>query len=137
MNRRGPPPFVTFALLAAALAGAGIALARLASLSWVLSYLAGINLATLSLYGWDKWAAVKDRLRVPELLLHLLSVVGGTPAAFAAQSAFRHKTVKRSFQVAFWVIAVAQIALIGTALEWRANPPGWLPPAARSLLSGR
>lgn len=131
------PPFAIFGLVAAALTAAGIALARHASLSWVLSYLAGINVATLILYGWDKWAAIKNRLRVPELLLHLMSILGGTPAAFAAQSAFRHKTVKRSFQVAFWVIAIAQIVLIGTALEWRANPPAWLPAAARSLLTGR
>lgn len=137
MNRKGPPPFASFSLAAAALIGAGLALARLLSLSWVLSYLAGVNLATISLYGWDKWAAVKERLRVPELLLHLLSLIGGTPAAFAAQSAFRHKTMKRSFQAAFWIIAVAQIVVIGTALEWRANPPEWLPAAARSLLGGR
>ena len=131
------PPFAIFGLVAATLTAAGIALARYLSLSWVLSYLAGVNLATLVLYGWDKWSAIKARLRVPELLLHLLSIVGGTPAAFAAQSAFRHKTVKRSFQVAFWIIAVAQIMLIGTAMEWRANPPAWLPAAARSLLTGR
>lgn len=131
------PPFAIFGLVAATLTAAGIALARSLSFSWVLSYLGGVNLATLLLYGWDKWAAIKGRLRVPELLLHLMSIVGGTPAAFAAQSAFRHKTVKRSFQVAFWIIAVAQIVLIGTALEWRANPPAWLPAAARSLLNGR
>lgn len=137
MNSRGLPPFATFGLVALAATGAGVALARLASLSWVLSYLAGVNVATFALYGYDKIAAIKERLRVPELLLHLLAVIGGTPAAFVAQSLFRHKTMKRSFQVAFWIIAVAQIALIGTALEWRANPPAWLPAAARSLLGGR
>ena len=131
------PPFAIFGLAALTGAGAVTALARYAGYSWLLSYLAGVNVATFALYGYDKIAAIKDRLRVPELLLHLLTVIGGTPAAFVAQSLFRHKTVKRSFQVAFWVIAVAQIVLIGTALEWRANPPAWLPAAARSRLSGR
>lgn len=137
MSRRGLPPFATFSLAAAGVAAVVAALARFAGFSWLPSVLAGINAATLALYGYDKWAALKDRLRVPELLLHLLALIGGSPAGFVAQSLFRHKTVKRSFQVAFWVIAVAQIALIGTALEWRANPPAWLPAAARSLLTGR
>jgi uncharacterized membrane protein YsdA (DUF1294 family) len=137
MNRRGLPPFAIFAIVATAIAGLGVGLALLGSLPWWIAYLAGINLATLALYGYDKGAAVKERLRVPELLLHLLAVLGGTPASFLAQALFRHKTAKRSFQVAFWIIAVAQIVLIGTAWEWRANPPAWLPAGAQSILKGR
>jgi uncharacterized membrane protein YsdA (DUF1294 family) len=137
MNSRGLPPFAIFALAAASIVGIGVAFSLYCGSSWLPGYLAGINAAAFVLYGYDKWAAVKERLRVPELSLHLAALLGGTPAAFVAQSLFRHKTVKRSFRVAFWIIAVAQIGVIGTAIEWRANPPGWLPPGTRSLLKGR
>ena len=55
-------------------------------------------------------------LRVPERLLHFLAFAGGTPFALLAQQLLRHKTVKRSFRVVFWVVAVAQVVLIVLAV---------------------
>ena len=76
-----------------------------------LAYLAGVNLTTLGAYLYDKSAASAAAFwRVPETVLHLLALAGGSPAALAGQQVLRHKTRKRPFQVWFWVIVAAQAA---------------------------
>jgi uncharacterized membrane protein YsdA (DUF1294 family) len=87
------------------------------SLGQIALYLLLINVLTFALYGADKQAAIRQGSRVPENVLHLFALAGGTPAAWAAQRHFRHKTRKGGFQALFWVIAAAQVALIG-ALVW-------------------
>ncbi len=76
------------------------------------SYLISINMTTFLLYGYDKKAALSEWRRVPEIVLHGLALFGGTPFAFLAQYLFRHKTVKGSFRIVFWLILIAQIALL-------------------------
>jgi uncharacterized membrane protein YsdA (DUF1294 family) len=99
--------------------GAAFALVRWPGLPWIAAYLTGINLATITLYGWDKAASRRGRaFRVPENALHLFAFAGGTPGALAAQRMFRHKTVKGSFRLVFWAIALVQAALLAVAL-WR------------------
>lgn len=82
-------------------------------------------------YGYDKRAAVQHRLRVPESVLHVVALLGGSPAALISQRMFRHKTVKTSFRVSFWLIVFVQVALIAAAIWWRRHPPAWLPDALR------
>jgi uncharacterized membrane protein YsdA (DUF1294 family) len=81
-------------------------------------YLAGINLAALILYGYDKWAARREGRRVPERLLLGLALLGATPGAFLGQVAFRHKTAKRSFRRKFGWIVLLQLAAGGAFLWW-------------------
>jgi uncharacterized membrane protein YsdA (DUF1294 family) len=80
--------------------------------------LAGVNLATMLLYGYDKAVAGGSKLRVPERVLHVLALVGGSPAALLSQQLFRHKSVKPSFRRVFWLIVVLQLAAIGGAVYW-------------------
>ena len=82
------------------------------SLPWLLAYLAGVNLTTILLYGYDKLAARARYSRVPEKTLHIFAFAGGTPGAFLAQGLFRHKTSKSSFRTAFWILAGIQAAII-------------------------
>ena len=77
----------------------------------LIAYLLSINLATFLLYGYDKLISSGEHLRVPELNLQALSLLGGSPAALMAQKFFRHKTIKGSFQVVYWLIVVLQIFL--------------------------
>lgn len=70
-----------------------------------------ISIITIFLYKTDKEKARLGRKRISEQALHLAAMLGGTPAAFYAQKKFRHKTKKLSFQITFWMIALAQIAL--------------------------
>ena len=83
-------------------------------IQWLPAYLAGVNSATFLLYFYDKLASRRTRkwLRAPERILHLFAFIGGTPSAFVAQKFFRHKTIKARFRAWFWILAIAQIALI-------------------------
>jgi uncharacterized membrane protein YsdA (DUF1294 family) len=76
-----------------------------------------VNVVTILLYGYDKYAAVYGGPRTPERLLHGIAIAGGTPGAYAAQQLFRHKTIKGSFRSRFLVIAIIQLAVIA-ALWW-------------------
>ncbi|MAF76435.1 MAG: hypothetical protein CMF17_11405 [Idiomarinaceae bacterium] len=72
--------------------------------------LAALNLITFMMYWKDKSAARKQQRRVPEANLHLASLLGGWPGAWMAQHIFRHKTVKTSFRVTFWLSVVFNIS---------------------------
>ncbi len=67
-------------------------------------------------YGLDKAQAQRGGLRVPEAILHALSLLGGSPGAFVAMHALRHKTGKRNFQLVFWAIVGVQAAVAGYLL---------------------
>jgi uncharacterized membrane protein YsdA (DUF1294 family) len=132
MNGRSTSPFAIFAAAALIIVAAVMALAIHAEATPPIGYAFGISAATIALYGYDKRAAVKSRLRVPEKVLHGLAILGGSPAALLSQKIFRHKTSKASFRIWFWGIVVVQLAAIATALWWRAHPPAWLPGWLRS-----
>ena len=78
----------------------------------LVAYVAAVNVVTFVLYGYDKAIAGSSALRVPEVVLHLLALIGGSPAALIAQITFHHKTRKTSFQRVYWAIAILQIALL-------------------------
>lgn len=130
MSARSSPSAI-FAVLAAGIVAAAVLLARRTVVHVGIGYLAGVNLAALLLYGYDKAASSRGRLRVPETVLHAVALLGGSPAAFLSQQLFRHKTAKTSFRASFWLIVVVQAAVVGAALWWRQHPPSWLPGAWR------
>ncbi len=106
-------------MLAFALTAAGGYLAH--RLRWPLwaGALLGINLATIFLYGFDKWAAKNDWLRVPEKVLHAVTLLGGTPGAAFAQRTFRHKTQKESFRKLYWAGVFLQVLCLAGATWWQ------------------
>jgi len=104
-----------FLVAAGVVIGGGIALALHLRLHPLLGALAGVNAATILLYGYDKAVAGGAKLRVPENVLHLLAFLGGSPAALLSQVLFRHKTVKTSFRRTYWMIVVLQLAILGAA----------------------
>ena len=83
-------------------------------------------------YVLDQDAAGKPRRqRTPEASLHMLDLQGGWPGALIAQQQSRHKTVKASFQAAFWCTVLTNLA--GAARLVRGgvvNVSGWLREAA-------
>jgi uncharacterized membrane protein YsdA (DUF1294 family) len=79
--------------------------------------LVAVNATTFCYYGLDKARARSAAPRVPEAVLHGLAVVGGSPAAFAAMAAFRHKTLKGSFRLFYWCIVAAQAGLLAWLLK--------------------
>ena len=82
-------------------------------MSYLLAYLLLVNGITFATYGLDKRAAIKHKPRTPERTLHLLALLGGSPAALLAQKTFRHKTAKRSFRLTFGIIFALQLFCIG------------------------
>ena len=79
---------------------------------FILAYLIAINIATFLIYGYDKFISSSDKLRVPELILQILALLGGSPSALMAQKFFRHKTIKSSFQLVYWGIVLMQVGIL-------------------------
>jgi uncharacterized membrane protein YsdA (DUF1294 family) len=79
-------------------------------------WLVSVNVVAFGYYGYDKARAKGSRTRVPESVLHAIALAGGTLGAYLGMRVFRHKTIKGSFRVLFWVIAVLQVLLVVAAL---------------------
>ncbi len=108
-SRRSDPASLVV-LGAAAIAYALVALIR-GLPAWVHVLYAAASALCLVLYGVDKLAARDGRRRVPEATLLALGLAGGWPGAIVAQQAWRHKTVKASFRVRFWLSAAVNVAV--------------------------
>lgn len=63
----------------------------------VLWYLVSINIFTFLLFIIDKYYALKNRARVPEVILYFISFAGGIFGAFLAMLISKHKTSKNGF----------------------------------------
>ena len=90
----------------------------------VLWYAVGVNVATLMGYLYDKDAARAGRLRIPEGVLHLLALAGGSPTALLAQRAFRHKVRKAGFRNVTWLIIAGHLALAVRGAMMPSRPLG-------------
>lgn len=60
----------------------------------------------------DKSAARNGGWRIPEGVLLLLTLLGGTPAMLLARKLFHHKTTKRKFVVRLYIVIAVQIAAL-------------------------
>jgi uncharacterized membrane protein YsdA (DUF1294 family) len=78
-------------------------------------WLVCISLITFAYYGYDKFRAVHAGRRVPEMVLHLFAIVGGSLGAYVGMLAFRHKTIKGGFRIIFWFIVFAQLTVCALA----------------------
>ncbi|MEA3553999.1 MAG: DUF1294 domain-containing protein [Campylobacterota bacterium] len=78
-------------------------------------YLIFVNITTFILFTYDKVQAIsanKNVLRVPEINLLLMSMLGGTIGAIVSMLLFRHKIKKLSFIVKLLVVIIIQTASI-------------------------
>ena len=73
-------------------------------------YLFIISAVTFAVYGWDKFCARKGLWRVPERILLLLALLGGSLGAMAAMALFRHKTLHLKFRYGVPLILILQMA---------------------------
>jgi uncharacterized membrane protein YsdA (DUF1294 family) len=78
------------------------------------AWLLVINPAALFLYRYDKFSAGRGQARIPEIVLLVLALLGGSPAAFLAMYGFRkrHKTQSSGFLLGYWSIVALQIVAI-------------------------
>ena len=71
-----------------------------------------LSVVTFFFYGYDKHQSEKDGAwRVPEAVLHLLSLTGGFIGAFLGRRFYRHKTQKIAFIIVIVLSALLHIAL--------------------------
>lgn len=83
------------------------------------AYALAISAITHWVYARGKRRAEVGAWRVPEARLHLLDLLGGWPGGFLAQRRLRHNCSKGSFQLVFWLIALAwQFAAFDSLQRW-------------------
>ena len=87
------------------------------------------SLIAFVMYGVDKRRAIKNQPRIPERTLHILSLLGGWPGAHLATRLFRHKTLKISFRLVFWMTVAVHLTIIAYGI-WS----GWPITAVRTLI---
>ncbi|MDO4285983.1 MAG: DUF1294 domain-containing protein [Eubacteriales bacterium] len=76
----------------------------------LLSYLIAINLIALITMGIDKRKAIKHGFRIPESVLFILALIGGSIGSILGMQLFRHKTRKYRFKIGMPLILALQIA---------------------------
>lgn len=74
------------------------------------------SVVTFAAYALDKAQARNGGQRISEKVLLLLGLAGGWPGAIVAQLVFRHKTVKRSFRIPFWITVVLNVVVVAGAI---------------------
>ncbi len=83
---------------------------------FLLGWLLAVSVTAFAYYGYDKYRAREGSRRVPELVLHLLALAGGSAGAYLGMRYFRHKTIKGPYQAIFWTIILLQAVLLGIAI---------------------
>ncbi|MCY0978658.1 DUF1294 domain-containing protein [Chryseobacterium wangxinyae] len=78
----------------------------------MLYFIIVINLITFFTFSLDKWKAVKNRRRISEFSLLILTFIGGTIGAVLAMVIFRHKVSKTNFLLKIGLIILAQIFIV-------------------------
>jgi len=117
-----PPPAASSSRkssLTRAIVGASVFLVVIAALVmtsrtlwWLLPWYLALSVVTYLLYGWDKVSASGGHRRTPESTLNGLALLGGWPGGWVAQHAWRHKSRKTSFQVAFWSATLVNVGAL-------------------------
>ena len=79
-------------------------------LLWV--YLGIVNVAGFILPAVDKRRAKKDRWRIRESTLFLISALGGPVAMYISMRLFHHKTKHKRFMIGIPVIIVLQLGAV-------------------------
>lgn len=75
-------------------------------------YLSLINVITFFVFGVDKGKAAKNKWRIPEKVLFLLSIIGGSAGAILGMYTFRHKTKKPAFKFGIPAILAVQVVVM-------------------------
>lgn len=75
-------------------------------------YLIIINLIAVVITSYDKHCAQKDKWRVKEKTLFLISAFGGSIGMYVTMRTIRHKTKHMSFMIGIPAIIIMQIIAI-------------------------
>ena len=82
-------------------------------MEYILIYFAVISLITIIATVYDKKAAKKwTKNRIPEKVLFLLAILGGSVAEYLTMLKIRHKTKHKRFMIGLPIIVVLQVVAI-------------------------
>lgn len=84
----------------------------------VLLWILGWNVAAFCLMGVDKWKAKHGRWRLPEKVLFLSALAGGSVGALLGMGFFRHKTRHWTFRLGMPAILILQVAALTAWTYW-------------------
>jgi len=76
-------------------------------MAWVI----GWSIVTFFFYGFDKRRSKGLDERVPEDILHVLSLIGGFPGGWVGRAYFRHKTLHTSFLITLIISTVLHLGI--------------------------
>jgi len=113
---KGSSMSVVYGIVAIAM-GVGAYFAICSSAGWnpYNGWLAAWGLATFAFYGLDKFLAKIEGWRVPKVMLHGLSLVGGFLGGWAGMFLFRHKVRRADFWA---VLIISTLIWAGLAYYW-------------------
>ena len=75
-------------------------------------YFTTVNVIAFALMGFDKQRAKRRLFRIPEKMLFLSAILGGSIGAILGMYTFRHKTKHATFVYGMPVILVIQILVV-------------------------
>ena len=79
-------------------------------MKYAVAYIVIVNIMAFSLFGIDKSAAIQQKQRIPNRVLLLTAVFGGSLGSLVGMYTFRHKTKKWYYTITVPVLLVIQIA---------------------------
>ena len=75
-------------------------------------WIAAVSATTLGIYGFDKLLSKISNHRTPEIILHLLALLGGFLGGWAGMALFHHKTNRREHPAVWLVLALGTLGHI-------------------------
>ena len=113
--------FTVFGIIAI-IASVGLFLLLETSTTWVWywNWLVAISVVTFIFYAYDKISAKAGTGRIPEMLLHLLSVAGCFAGALLGMLVFRHKSNLKAHPL-FLPLMLVSAVLWSVLIYWLAT----------------
>jgi len=80
--------------------------------SVIFSFIISINLIAVLIFWWDKSQAIESRFRIPNTVLNLIALCGGSLGSIVGVYLFRHKTLKSYFKITLFFFLSVQILIV-------------------------
>lgn len=87
-------------------------------LEWGLFYLIVISVVGCVVTVYDKICAKRNKWRIPEKTLFLLSAIGGGLSVYLTMLTIRHKTKHKRFMIGIPAIITLELLLVISILLW-------------------
>lgn len=84
----------------------------MATIQYIICYIAVVNTIAFFIYGIDKWKAKRSKWRISEATLLGMAVIGGSVGAWMGMKVWHHKTLHKKFKYGVPLIFIAQMALL-------------------------